>query len=72
MQSTFFRLGRIGFYYASLDFKKTGYWDNDKNSWIHTRGRLSNELQNAIEIANRQAPPNFINLPIKPLSANKS
>ena len=68
----FFRLGRIGFYYASLDFKKTGYWDNDKNSWIHTRGRLSNELQNAIEIANRQAPPNFINLPIKPVSTNKS
>ena len=27
----FFRLGRIGLYYSSLDYKKTGYWDNSNN-----------------------------------------
>ena len=68
----FFRLGRIGLYYSSLDYKKTGYWDNSKQSWVHTKGKLSNELKAAIDIANRQAPPNFINLPIQPVDRSES
>ena len=68
----FFRLGRIGLYYSSLDYKKTGYWDNSKQAWVHTKGKLSNELKAAIDIANRQAPPNFINLPIQPVDRSGS
>ena len=68
----FFRLGRIGLYYSSLDYKKTGYWDNSKQVWVHTKGKLSNELKAAIDIANRQAPPNFINLPIQPVDRSES
>ena len=68
----FFRLGRIGLYYSSLDYKKTGYWDNSKQEWVHTKGKLSNELKAAIDIANRQAPPNFINLPIQPVDRSES
>ena len=68
----FFRLGRIGLYYSSLDYKKTGYWDNSKQTWVHTKGKLSNELKSAIDIANRQAPPNFINLPIQPVDRSES
>jgi len=67
MAVRYFRLGRIGYYYASLDYKKTGYWDDASKEWIHSRGKFSNELKAAIDIANRQAPPNFINLPIKPV-----
>ena len=68
----FFRLGRIGLYYSSLDYKKTGYWDNTKQVWVHVKGKLSNELKAAIDIANRQAPPNFINLPIQPVDRSES
>ena len=68
----FFRLGRIGLYYSSLDYKKTGYWDNTKQIWVHVKGKLSNELKAAIDIANRQAPPNFINLPIQPVDRSES
>ena len=68
----FFRLGRIGLYYSSLDYKKTGYWDNTKQIWVRVKGKLSNELKAAIDIANRQAPPNFINLPIQPVDRSES
>ena len=34
--------------------------------------KLSNELKAAIDIANRQAPPNFINLPIQPVDRSES
>ena len=71
MAVRFFRLGRIGYYYASLDYKKTGYWDDFSKEWVHSRGKFSNELEAAIDIANRQAPPNFINLPIKPVDRSE-
>tara|TARA_B100000963_G_C22593705_1_gene656809 strand:+ start:758 stop:1528 length:771 start_codon:yes stop_codon:yes gene_type:complete len=67
----FFRLGRIGFYYSSLDYRKTGYWDMVNNDWVHMKGKLGNELKSAIEIANRQAPPNFISLPIQPVERSQ-
>jgi len=67
----FFRLGRIGYYYSSLDYKKTGYWDMVNNDWVHMKGKLGNELKAAIEIANRQAPPNFISLPMQPVDRSE-
>ena len=34
--------------------------------------RSAPELKAAIDIANRQAPPNFINLPIQPVDRSES
>ena len=62
---SFFRLGRIGYYYKTLNGNNSGYWDKDLSAWVNMGSKLSSEIDSAIEIANRQAPPNFINLPVQ-------
>ena len=64
---SFFRLGRIGYYYKTLDGDQSGYWNKKNSEWVDMGSKLSNEIESAIDIANRQAPPNFIKLPVSPL-----
>lgn len=63
----FFRLGRLGLYYRTPDGDETGYWDSLNNAWSHEGNTLDKEIKNALDISNRQSPPNFINLPVKPI-----
>ena len=64
----FFRLGRLGLFYRTPDGNDTGYWNIDDNNWVHMGSSLDSSLKSALDIANRQSPPNFITLPIKPTS----
>ena len=61
----FFRLGRLNLYYMTPDGDETGYWDKNKGSWNHLGGKYSDEIDSALKIAFKQAPPDFINLPIQ-------
>ncbi|MDA0754232.1 MAG: DUF3450 domain-containing protein [Candidatus Marinimicrobia bacterium] len=63
----FFRLGRLGFYYRTPNGKETGYWDINENNWSHEGGSLDADIKAALDISNRQSPPNFITLPLKPV-----
>ena len=47
------------------DGDKTGYWDKEKGRWNHLNGKYSDEIDSALKIAFKQAPPDFINLPIQ-------
>ena len=67
----FFRLGRLGLYYRTPDGDETGYWDALNNSWSHEGNNLDTDIKNALDISNRQSPPNFINLPLKPVESNE-
>ena len=64
----YFRLGRLGLFYRTPDGNDTGYWSANSNDWIHEGSSLDGSLKSALDIANRQSPPNFITLPIKPIS----
>ena len=64
----FFRLGRLGLFYRTPDGADTGYWDQKLESWKHLGNDLDQPIKDALNISNRQAPPNFINLPLKPIS----
>ena len=68
----FFRLGRLGLFYRTPDGADTGYWDQRIESWIHLGNDLDQSIKDALNISNRQAPPNFINLPLKPITKNES
>ena len=59
----YFRLGRLGLFYRTLDGKETGFWDNTQKKWEHKGSSLDNDIKLALDIANRQSPPNFISLP---------
>ena len=60
-----FRLGRLNLYYMTPDGDETGYWDKNKGSCNHLGGKYSDEIDSALKIAFKQAPPDFINLPIQ-------
>lgn len=68
----FFRLGRLGLFYRTPDGADTGYWDQRIESWKHLGNDLDQSIKDALNISNRQAPPNFINLPLKPITKNES
>ena len=63
----YFRIGRLGWYYRSANGRETGYWDKFSENWVNTGGRLNDEIKLALDIANRQTPPNFITLPVQPV-----
>ena len=63
----YFRIGRLGWYYRSANGKESGYWNKFEDSWVHTNGKLNDEIKLALDIANRQTPPNFITLPVQPV-----
>ena len=63
----YFRLGRLGWYFRSPNGNETGYWDKSSEKWIDSGSKLDEGIKAALDIANRQSPPNFINLPIQPL-----
>ena len=63
----FFRLGRLGLYYRTPNGRETGYWNVYNKDWSHEGSSLDDEIKAALDIGNRQAPPNFITLPVEPL-----
>ena len=67
----FFRLGRLGLFYRTPDGADTGYWDQRQELWQHLGNDLDQPIKDALNISNRQAPPNFINLPLKPISKDE-
>tara|TARA_B100001939_G_scaffold335621_1_gene337814 strand:+ start:126 stop:881 length:756 start_codon:yes stop_codon:yes gene_type:complete len=67
----YFRLGRLGLFYRTPDGKETGYWNANIKDWQHEGSSLNANLKSALDIANRQSPPNFINLPLKPVDTNE-
>ena len=58
----YFRLGRVGLYYLSIDQQQAAIWDNSEKKWNDLED--IEELKNAIKIANDTAPPGLINLPL--------
>lgn len=63
----FFRLGRLGLFYRTPDGNETGFWNLDSNNWSHQGSSLDANIKAALDISNRQSPPNFITLPLKPI-----
>ncbi len=64
----YFRLGRLGLFYRTPNGRETGYWESNSENWVHMGSSLDDEIKAALDIGNRQAPPNFITLPVKPIS----
>jgi len=65
LAAQFFRLGRLNLYYMTPDGDETGYWNKEINEWVHLGGKYADEIDAALKIAYKQAPPDFINLPVQ-------
>jgi hypothetical protein len=47
------------------------YWDSSREMWVHVGNDLDKDIKSALDISNRQAPPNFISLPLKPIAGGE-
>ncbi|HFU75560.1 MAG TPA: DUF3450 domain-containing protein [Arcobacter sp.] len=60
----FLRVGRIGFYYQTLDNKKSAMYDVKTHKWVTLDDEYNNRIDKAVSIARKKQAPNFFVLPI--------
>ena len=60
----FLRLGRVGFYYLSLDGSEAARWHPKEKRWIVLDNAYREPIKQAILIAERQLPPDLVKLPL--------
>lgn len=64
----FFRLGRVMFYYQTLDGHESGWWNPQARRWEILDGSARRPLAQAIAIARQQQAPAYLHLPVKTLA----
>lgn len=67
----FLRVGRVGLYYLSLDGKRAGMWDAAASAWRELPQEYIADIQSAMDIAQKLAPPDLIRLPLPTVAAQK-
>ncbi|MGE5625121.1 MAG: DUF3450 domain-containing protein [Bacillota bacterium] len=66
----FLRAGHVLLVYQTLDRSQTGYWDKQNRKWVTDNG-LKAPISEAIAIADKQAPPDLMELPVEAPEAGK-
>ncbi len=65
MTVEFFRFGRVGLYFQTLDGQTTGWWNPDSRNYEVLEGDVYRvSIGQALKIAKNQAPKNLLSLPI--------
>lgn len=59
----FLRIGHLVLAYQTLDHSETGYWDKQKQNWV-VDSKYKNAVAEGIAIANKQAAPDVLELPV--------
>lgn len=60
----YLRIGRVGLYYLSLDRTQGGIWDPATGAWSTLDDAQLDQLDYAVRVARKQAPPNLLPLPL--------
>ncbi|MDT8406680.1 MAG: DUF3450 domain-containing protein [Methylococcales bacterium] len=60
----FFRLGRLGFYYLTLDRNRAGIWNNQTRQWQTLDDNYIPALEKGLAMAKKQAPPELLMVPL--------
>ena len=60
----YLRLGRLGFFYQTLDAKTQGFWNVKTGRWEPLTSGTGKNLAGAIEIAKKLKAPSLITLPL--------
>lgn len=59
-----FRLGRVGFYFVTLDELSCGFYNLAESKWQPLPERYIRSLQTAVAIADKRRPIEFIDMPL--------
>ena len=60
----YLRLGRTGLYWLSLDGSRASLWDARNGRWLSLNSTHSSDIEQAIRVARKQAPPELLRLPV--------
>jgi hypothetical protein len=60
----FLRVGRVGLYYQTLDFKESGMWDSQNKKFVVLESQYNKPILNAIKISKKQLTPDLLTLPL--------
>jgi hypothetical protein len=61
----FLRIGRVGFYYQTLDREQTFAWSKAKSKWVELDSGDASDILQGMKMAQKQITPNLIELPIE-------
>jgi len=62
-QVDYLRVGRVGFYYQTLDGSETGVWDQKNRAWMDASKTMGG-VRLGIRMANKQTAPDLLRLPL--------
>jgi septal ring factor EnvC (AmiA/AmiB activator) len=62
-QVDYLRVGRVGFYYQTLDGTETGAWDQKQRAWVNAP-KAASGVRLGIRMANKQTAPDLLKLPL--------
>ena len=60
----FLRIGRVGFYYLTLDRQEAGQWNTNEGQWEVLPSRYTLPIRDGLRIARKQAAPDLLRLPV--------
>jgi len=61
---TFFRLGRVGLYYQTLDGEESGRWNAERSAWEVLDDQYNWSIRKGISVALQQTVPELLELPL--------
>ena len=60
----FLRVGRIGWYYQTLDGHQAAYWDGQERVWVPVKATQRLAIRRAMRVASQQTAPELLQLPV--------
>ncbi|MCK4863986.1 MAG: DUF3450 domain-containing protein [Gammaproteobacteria bacterium] len=61
----YLRIGRIGFYYQTLDGENLGYWDKKSNTWQVLPTEHEDYVVKALKVAKKHESPDLLMVPVQ-------
>lgn len=68
----YLRLGRVMFFYQSLDGREQGYWDAESQAWAPLPNEYRRTMEQGMRMARQQQTPMMLRLPLPPVSEQSS
>jgi hypothetical protein len=60
----FLRVGRVGWYYQTLDGHQAAHWDAQEQTWVPVKATQRLAIRRALRVASQQAAPELLELPV--------
>lgn len=65
----FLRVGRVGYFFQTMDGSRSGSWDKTTKSWVLLPRRYNHDIKQGLRMAWNQQAPQMLVLPFTPVSA---